>query len=113
VLLLPAAERTHMRRRECPSVATNTNLDLRSPNLHQRRRIRLQLPARFGSNRSRQRLSPIALTIGLHARCSRSPADARLSRPTVLATTSALAAMPNEPLAQPTLMPSIAFSPAQ
>ena len=89
-------------RRECPSVATNTNALIFAPPISTRRspksaRRRLE-------SRRRQRLRLQRLAIGLHRTLQCSPADrhAFLGQQ-VLAHDIRIAAMPNEPLAQPNL----------
>jgi hypothetical protein len=60
--------------------------------------------------RRRQRLSLQRLAISLHAALQRSPADRHTSfGQQALAYHSGVAAMPNEPLAQPTLKTSSRF----
>jgi hypothetical protein len=88
--------------------------DLRLADLHQAlAEVDLQLPARWRFEpRRRQRLSPERLTIGLHGALQRSPADrhAFLGQQ-VLAHDIRIAAMPNEPLAQPTIKAIEQFRP--
>ena len=83
-------------------------LDLRAADLHQTlAEVDLQLSARRGLEpRRRQRLRLQRLTIGLHRALQRPQADRQpLLGEQVLAHHVRIAAMPNEPLAQPTLKP--------
>src|SRR5262245_6872829 len=96
-------------RRECPSVATNTNALTLAPPISTNRSPKsdLQLPAWWRLEpRRRQRLGLHRLPIGLYRALHRPAAYAQaLLGSQVLPHDIRIAAMPDEPLAQPILKP--------
>jgi hypothetical protein len=107
VLLLLGPERTHMQPSRMPERRhEHESFDLRTADLDQAlAEVDLQLSARRRLKpRRRQRLGLQRLTIRLHRALQRPPAHRHtLVGQQVLAHDIRIAAMPNEPLAQPTL----------